>query len=55
MNIHVETYTASLNKKYEELCGDRVKIGPQRGFLHFSACRWSWQWGKSKYISDAYF
>lgn len=26
MNIHVETYTASLNKKYEELCGDRVKI-----------------------------
>ncbi len=26
MKIHVETYTASLNKKYEELCGDRVKI-----------------------------
>ena len=26
MKIHVETYQASLNKKYEELCGDKVKV-----------------------------
>ena len=24
--VHVETYNASLNKKYEELCGDKVKV-----------------------------
>lgn len=24
--VHVETYHASLNKKYEELCGDKVKV-----------------------------
>lgn len=24
--VHVETFNASLNKKYEELCGDKVKV-----------------------------
>jgi hypothetical protein len=33
-NMHVEAYAYSLNKKQEELCGDRVKmITNQRGFI----------------------